>query len=74
MSVISFVRHVKRKGQSTSQGSQHPDILREIRRLWTALNPATDRQRLGLELLSRGLELLELDAALESLKQREAKG
>jgi len=65
MSVISFRSHVKRKGQSTSQGPQHPDILREIRRLWTALNPATSRQRLGLDLLSRGLELLELDAEPE---------
>jgi hypothetical protein len=69
MSVISFRSHVKRKGQSTSQGPQHPDILREIRRLWTALNPATTRQRLGLDLLSRGLELLELDAEPELYRQ-----
>jgi len=65
MSVLSFGSHVKRKGPNNRGNQQHPDILREIRRLWTALNPATDRQRLGLDLLSRGLELLELDAEPE---------
>ena len=65
MSVYRFPSHVKRKGQSTPQGPHHPDILREIRRLWTALDPATARQRHGLELLSLGLELLELDAMPE---------
>lgn len=65
MSVYRFPASVKRKGQSTPQGPHHPDILREIRRLWTTLDPATARQRNGLELLSLGLELLELDAVPE---------
>lgn len=65
MSVYTFPSNVKRKGQSTPQGPHHPDILREIRRLWTTLDPATARQRNGLELLSLGLELLELDAVPE---------
>jgi hypothetical protein len=69
MSVLSFGSHVKRKGPNNRGSQQHPDILREIRRLWTALNPATDRQRLGLDLLSRGLELLELDAEPELYRQ-----
>lgn len=65
MSVYRFPSSVKRKGQSTPQGPYHPDILREIRRLWATLDPATARQRNGLELLSLGLELLELDAVPE---------
>ena len=65
MSVYTFPSNVKRKGPSTPQGPHHPDILREIRRLWTTLDPATARQRHGLELLSLGLELLELDAVPE---------
>jgi hypothetical protein len=65
MSVYRFPASVKRKGQSTPQGPYHPDILREIGRLLLCLDPATARQRHGLELLSLGLELLEFDARPE---------
>ena len=65
MSVHHLPSHVKRKGQSTSQGPYHPDILADLRRLWMALDPATARQRVGVQLLSLGLELLELDAEPE---------
>lgn len=62
MSVHRFPSRVKRQAQSSTQGPYHPDILREIGRLVMALQPATARQREGVELLSHGLELLELDA------------